>query len=172
MVSYTPNIKNSSCPLCTLSGPHLRCNMFTFSSSLCVKRLIQGCNASYSYLFKLAHPTLNFPFGTILKLSCHLHDTPTMAQPAHALLENWSLQTAYHRQFNMNQRWWVITTSSRVGGRSGRWTRWWCSLSLPVRVTNRWWCLANASLPVRNILKQPSGNDHCGFYVMHYMQNP
>jgi hypothetical protein len=31
---------------------------------------------------KLAHPTFNFPFETILKLACLMHGTPIVAQPA------------------------------------------------------------------------------------------
>ena len=38
-----PTQENSSCPL---SGPHLHCNLLTLSSSLHVKGLTQGCNAS------------------------------------------------------------------------------------------------------------------------------
>jgi hypothetical protein len=69
-------------------------------------------------------------------------------------LEKRSSQTEYHRRFNINRRWWGITTGSRAVGRSGRGNRRWCCLSPPVRVTNHWWWLENASLPVCNTDRQ------------------
>jgi len=77
--------ENSLDPPYILSGPHLHCNMLILSSSLHVKGLTQGCNGSYSWLFKLARYTLNFSFGTISELPCLMHGTPIMVQLANKL---------------------------------------------------------------------------------------